>query len=328
MRANRGLLGLGVFFIVTGAVPLAVRNGAIDVRRLDGVFTLWPLVLVGIGLGLVLARTRAAVIGNLVIGVTLGLMAGSFLAGASASGFGVVSCGTGSGADSGTPFETHTGVFTRAAQVDLEMRCGSVEGRLVAGSGWQVAGTAGQGLAPQVSAAEGRLRVSAPSQSVPVIGAESAHWTVDLPEAVDMELDMGVDAGSADLALDAGRVTKLSVDVNAGEARVGLRDDASLRSLEASANAGSLTLDLPAASWRGSISVNAGSAEVCLPPGTAVRVRAGDVSLGSTNLAARGLVQDGSTWSTPGLDPTGEVVELDLSVNLGSFTLDPENGCG
>jgi hypothetical protein len=328
VRVNRGLLGWGVFFVVTGAVPLAVRNGVVDAARLDGAFALWPLLLVGIGLGLVLARTRAALVGNLVVGATLGLMAGALLAGASTTGLAVGTCGIGSGSGSGDAFETRSGTFTRAADVTLEMRCGEVEGQVVAGSAWQVAGSAGQGLAPTVSAADGRLRVTAPERTGITIGTEPARWTVDLPDAVDMNLDVGVDAGSAALALDAARVTRLGVEVNAGDARVGLRDDASLRSVNASVNAGSLTLDMPAAGWRGVLSVNAGSAELCLPAGTAVRVHAGDVSLGSTNLAQRGLVQVGSTWSTPGLNAAGTVVELDLSVNLGSFTLDPEHGCG
>jgi hypothetical protein len=74
--------------------------------------------------------------------------------------------------------------------------------------------------------------------------------------------------------------------------------------------------------------VNAGSAEVCLPPGTALRVQADNVSLGSTNLGARGLVQQGSTWTTPGFADASVKVDLNVSVNLGSFTLDPVDGCG
>ena len=52
------------------------------------------------------------------------------------------------------------------------------------------------------------------------------------------------------------------------------------------------------------------------------------MSLGSTNLGARGLVQQGSTWTTPGFADASVRVELDVSVNLGSFTLDPVDGCG
>ena len=60
MRVNRGLLGWGVFFIVLGAVPLAVQAGVVSEARVREAWQLWPLILVGIGLGLVLERTRFA----------------------------------------------------------------------------------------------------------------------------------------------------------------------------------------------------------------------------------------------------------------------------
>lgn len=114
MRVNRGLLGWGVFFIVTGAIPLAVRNGALDPARLDGVFGLRPLILVGVGLGLLLADTKAAILGGFVVAVTCGIMAGSLLAGASA-GLGIGSftgsCGTGGPGDPGEAFDARQGAF-------------------------------------------------------------------------------------------------------------------------------------------------------------------------------------------------------------------------
>jgi len=170
--------------------------------------------------------------------------------------------------------------------------------------------------------------VAAPDGGGPVFGVAGARWGLTLPESVPMDLDVGVDAGSAALELDRAQVESLDVSVNAGDARIGLAQDPALASLDASVNAGSATLDLPAGPFRGRISVNAGSAEVCLPAGTALRVQAGDVSLGSTNLATRGLIQQGSTWTTPGFADAAVKVELDVSVNLGSFTLDPEDGCG
>jgi hypothetical protein len=330
VRVNRGLLGWGVFFIVTGAVPLAVRNGMLDPARLNGAFDLWPLVLVGIGLGLLLAGTKAAILGGLVVAVTCGIMAGSLLAGATAFGFGTAAgaCGLGSASGAGDAFETRQGSFTGPADVRIRMRCGSITGSSGAGPGWMVAGTASPGLAPDIAQSEALLTVTAPSGGGPTLGAAAAHWDVTLPDAVALDLEVGVDAGSAGLGLDRSQVTRLDVSVNAGDARIGLREDTALVSLDASANAGAVTLDLPSAPFRGRISVNLGSAEVCLPPGTALRVRADDVSLGSTNLAARDLVQQGSTWTTPGFAAAPVKVELDVSVNLGSFTLDPEDGCG
>ena len=58
MHVNRALLGWGVFFLVLGSVPLAVRYGLVDASAFATAWQLWPLLLIGAGLGLVLARTR------------------------------------------------------------------------------------------------------------------------------------------------------------------------------------------------------------------------------------------------------------------------------
>jgi hypothetical protein len=305
-----------------------VRSGSLDAARLDGVFGLWPLILVGIGLSLLLADTRAAILGGLLVAVTFGTMAGAVLAGVSVAGFSQTTgvCGFGS-SDGGQAFEARQGSFTGDAQVQLRMNCGDVRASTTPGTGWSVSGTAGAGLEPTVEQGDRRLVVSTPARSG-TFGRAAARWNVGLPDGVGMDLELDVDAGSAELALDRSQVTRLDIGVNAGSARVGLREDAELRSINASVNAGSATFDLPAASFQGKITVNAGSAEVCMPTGTGVRIRAGDVTLGSTNLASRGLVQQGSTWTTPGYADAPVQVELEITVNVGSFTLDPENGCG
>ena len=94
MHVNRALLGWGVFFLVLGAVPLAVRYGVVDASAFDTAWQLWPLLLIGAGMGLVLARTRVAIVGGLVVAATAGLMVGGLVVngiGGFGSGFG--SCG-------------------------------------------------------------------------------------------------------------------------------------------------------------------------------------------------------------------------------------------
>ena len=53
MHVRRGLLGWGVFLILAGAIPLAVRAGYISNDDLGRYWSLWPLILIGIGVGLV-----------------------------------------------------------------------------------------------------------------------------------------------------------------------------------------------------------------------------------------------------------------------------------
>ena len=80
MHLNRGLLSWGLFLILAGLVPLAERAGLISADQILGWWNLWPLILIGIGVGLVLSRTSFEVIGSLIVAGTFGLMLGAFLA--------------------------------------------------------------------------------------------------------------------------------------------------------------------------------------------------------------------------------------------------------
>jgi hypothetical protein len=80
MRINRGFLGWGVFLVLVGAVPLAVRGGYLTEDQIPRIASLWPLILIGIGVGILLARTRFAFAGGMVIAATFGLVVGGWLA--------------------------------------------------------------------------------------------------------------------------------------------------------------------------------------------------------------------------------------------------------
>src|SRR3954465_4013290 len=79
MQIRRGFLGWGIFLILVGAIPLAVRGGYISADDLGRLFKLWPLILIGIGVGLVLSRTRFDFIGGLIVAATIGIMVGGLL---------------------------------------------------------------------------------------------------------------------------------------------------------------------------------------------------------------------------------------------------------
>ena len=144
-----------------------------------------------------------------------------------------------------------------------------------------------------------------------------------------VRVQVSVNAGQADLDLAGMQVPSVSASVNAGAANLDLSSSLALERVSASVNAGSLSIALPAPTGtiEGSASVNAGTLELCVPPGTPLRVRVGGSPLGAHNLGDRGLVQDDEVWTTPGSAGAAAVVSLNLSVNLGSFTLDPEDGC-
>ena len=75
------------------------------------------------------------------------------------------------------------------------------------------------------------------------------------------------------------------------------------------------------------MSVNAGSIEVCTENGVALQVAVDPNLTFSTNLDESGLTKAGDTWSTAGYADATDRVHIDLEGNAASFTLNPEGGC-
>jgi hypothetical protein len=328
MHLNRGLLGWGVFFIVLGAVPLAVNGGVLDADLVRRAWELWPLILIGIGLGLVLERTRLAVLGSLVVAITFGLMGGALVASGIQGPIGITSCG--GGADRGDPFAEQRGSFAGAADVDLDLDCGELTLDTSGGNGWTFAGRSPNGEPPAITSSDTSLRVRSPQRSGVSLGDEGSRWELGLPSGVALSsLSLSINAGSADARPDGASVTGLSVSVNAGSATVDLGRTSDLSAVSGSVNAGSLSLTLPRPpeALSGSLSVNVGSLDLCVPEGAPLRIRTGDSPLGSNNFESRGLTRNGTTWTTPGFETAAGTIDLRISTNLGSVTLDPEDGC-
>ena len=76
MRIHRSLLGWGIFFILVVAVPLAFQAGWLTSDQVASAWTLWPLILVAIGLGLVLRRTPLDGLGGILVAGVFGIIVG------------------------------------------------------------------------------------------------------------------------------------------------------------------------------------------------------------------------------------------------------------
>jgi hypothetical protein len=325
MRVNRGLLGWGLFLVLLGAVPLAVRAGRLDVATVRQAWQLWPLILIGIGLGLVLSRTRLAIVGGLVVSITCGLIGGSLLAGGWSTPFS--SCGIGIGDGNGKPFATRSAAFEGDAVIDLSLSCGDLEVTTASGSTWSVAGSDDKGQGPTIDATADRLRVESGNRSGIGFDGAADRWRITIPADPRLALSIELNAGSARLDLAGAHVPKIGASVNAGDLRLDLSGAAVLGTLDASANAGALKVRLPAQALTGSLSANAGSIDVCVPAGVALRFRTTDNPLGSNNFGMRGLQRSGSDWTTPGFDTATTRIDLSASANVGAINLNPENGC-
>lgn len=323
MRINKDMLGWGVFFLVAGGVPLAVQTGLLAPELLDRWWSYWPLILIGIGVGLVFTKTPLEALGGLLVAGTIGLLVG----GALASGFGGLAgfpsgvCGPDEG---GVPFEPRSGTLAAEAHVRVSLDCGAVDIDTASGDGWIVEGTDEGGAGPQIDGGPDELDIESDGSNP---FGERDRWFVTVPTASRLDLELELNAGQMTVDLEGARLAVLNLDLNAGEAIIDLRGVTEIEGIAIGINAGDLALDLPALSMTGSIEANAGSIRLCAPHDVALRLHTGDSVLSSQDFGDAGLVQVGDAWETPGYDTAVTRIELRTEANAGSFRLDPEEGC-
>lgn len=325
MHIRRGFLGWGVFLVLVGAVPLLVRSGSLTADQVGRLWQLWPLILVGIGVGLILRHTRFDFVGGLIVAAAFGLMVG----GALAIGVGSISTGFCGSDDGSVAFPQRDGTFADGGSVDLRLDCGQLTVGVASGNAWHVAGSDDDGRGPTVDSTGTSLSVRSRSgNGAPFFGFGARDtWQVTVPGAPTLDMDVQINAGSATVDLGGASLGTLDLRQNAGSATVDLREVAAIGGLEARLNAGSLGLTLANKSLTGTIVANAGSVRLCAPAGAALKLQTGQNIVGSYDYDGHGLVKDGSTWTTPGFDTAEVKIELQTSANAGSFTLDPEDGC-
>ncbi len=322
VRIDSRLLGWGVFFLVLGAVPLAVGQGWIDPAAVTGWWRFWPLILIGIGVGLILRRTPAHFVGGLIVAATFGLLFGSLLAGGTHGGLGF-GCGSGR---SGVALPAETGTFGADATIDLEMNCGDLLVEPAAGTAWTLIASAPGGRNPIEAVAPDRLEIRSAGHTWfgPFSDDNGESWKLSLPTDPTLDLRATLNAGTARLGLAGTHLSALSMTTNAGKTTIDL-SGATVGSMSYTLNAGQTRILLPSTPMSGSATVNAGDLGFCVAPGTGLRIDSNS-TLASNNFKERGLIQNGSTWTTPGV--ASVQIALSLSANAGSIELDPEGGCG
>ena len=331
MHVNRRLLGWGVFFLALGAVPLAVQGGMLDAATARRGWELWPMLLIGAGLGLALRNTPWVALGNVVVGLTLGLMAGGIVGGGFGPSAPFAFCGvpgSGPAAQNGQPV---TGTLASEASVSLVVDCGDLTLSSAPGSGWSIAWPA-QGVGtPDVGSPDSRTLDARFGQRHGFgVGDPAARWEAVLPEDPAMDVSVELGAGSVRASLGGAHVSSLATTVNAGDAHFDLGTAIGTSLVTGDVNAGSLSVAFPepGGTLSGALTANAGSIRICAPAGVPLRITMGNQALSSVNFAQQGMAQDGNTWTRGAWGSATSRIDLRVSVNLGSITLDQENGCG
>src|SRR5262249_29979481 len=150
-------------------------------------WALWPLILIGIGLGLVLQRTRAAIVGGLVVAVTFGLMVGSAFAVGIVPGVAFGTCG-GNG-NARTAFPAQAGTLDLAAKVTLDLSCGQLALTSESGTGWNLSGSSDNGQGPTVDASGTSLDIRS-SENRGINFLQGSHWRLVLPSLSQVDLGL------------------------------------------------------------------------------------------------------------------------------------------
>jgi hypothetical protein len=321
MHIDRRLVGFGLFLITIGGVMIAVRQGVLSADDARRAWTLWPLILVGVGLSIVLAGRPGAAIGGLVLALTFGAMLGGVAATGEFPGVGF--CG--SARDHGSAFRANGGGFDASARVTIAQDCGDLTIGTVAGSTWDVSGESSNGRPPVIDDDPASLRVKTSDEGPFDLGG-SSHWNVVLPRDPSLDISVTVNGGQSRITLAGAHVGSLKIDANAGSIDLDLREVETVGDATIGLNFGSATLRLPNRLLSASLSVNAGSAALCVPSGAGLRVKL-DSAAASNDFASHGMVETNGAWETPGYATATVRLDLRADVNAGSLALDPTRQC-
>ena len=318
MRVDRGRLNWGVFFVVLGAVPLAYHQGIVSSSAVGEAWRLWPLILVGIGLGFVLSRTPAAFVGGLLVAASFGLVLG-----------GVVTIGPNVGCGGGgnnSASITQDGAFQGAASVNLHLQCGTATITTSSDDRWHVTASNDRGRAARISSGFGSLNIDSNQDSGWWVDRGKDDWQIALPRSSQGNLSSTLDAGDARFGLAQANLSSASFNLNLGSVHVDLTG-ANVGSLTVSTNLGSAWVELSGASdMVGDLKTNLGSLDVCAPAELGLQVTTTE-SLSSSNFGALGMVHNGNTWQTTNYSTAAHKANLTVNTSLGSLKLHPAGGC-
>ena len=316
MRLRRGPLFWGLLLIPLGGIPLLVRGGFIDPSAFADAWRLWPLLLVGLGLAILLGRGRSGLAATVILALALGSAGGAALA---SGGSWIGAFGSCAGTSTTTDRLTDGGALDLPGRVELRLDCGEATVGPAGGNAWSLAADY-RGNPPTVSATGSSLRIASPD----LPGDHYQRWTIGLPTTSTRELALTANAAATSVDLSGTTLDALDADVNAADLRID-GSQATITRLGVSINAGRARVTLGPGPTQGRLAANAGAIEQCVPEDATLVLHVTDQLTFAHNLGEQGLARDGNAWTRTGA--SGGVIDLTIDGNAASFTLDPDGGC-
>jgi hypothetical protein len=327
MRIDRSLLNWGVFLIALGGVPLAVQQGITDSGIAGDLWRLWPLILVGIGLGLLLRWTPLAWLGGAIVAGTFGLIFGALVAG----GITGISGACGELGDDAVSSSQSGIASSTSFDVDLTLSCGELTLTRDEESRWSVEALHAEGDAPTIQGETASLSVQQDDggSQVMIFGpATRNEWQVHVPTVPAVGIDLTLNAADATVAIADGPLGIVNGSFNASSVTIAMAGATTPETapIDLTFNASSGTVSLPAGSVVANVDLNLSSLTLCVPGAAPLRIEL-DSTLSSDDLEAAGLGQVGEGWQTPDYDTASARVDLNVSSAVSSLTIQRPEVC-
>lgn len=294
----------GPLLLISAGVLFLLNNlGIVDWNIWLSLLSLWPVILIGIGLDLLIGRR--SMLGSLVVAVVvLALLFGG--------AWYLVQDSRPSGAT-----ETHTISQSLAgvSQAEVTIRAGAGGFRLgpLAEDGQLIAGTVqlrpNQNLEEsfETSGDKATYRLGIIGSNIilaPTLGRNnSEQWDLDLSQ--EAVIDLNVTAGAGDAAVDLTRLdlSHLAFHMGVGDATVVMPEQGQ---------------------FQAKVDGGAGKLVIRIPPEMAARIQA-DSGIGSMQVDGE-FQHVGDFWVTPGYENAENRVDIEVDIGLGTIVIESYSG--
>ncbi len=344
MRIDRSLLNWGVFLIALGGIPLAVDQGWLETDIASDLGRLWPLILVGIGLGLVLRWTPLSWFGGALVAATFGLIFGAAIVTVRDDGFDnlqgiipAIASGACVNGEVGTASTSEGSVASpNEFELDVSLSCGELDVSRATVANWSLQARHAPDDPPQIAEAEREgatayLRVSQDStEDLAFFGRRvQSIWAVEVPARAALRMQTTLNAVQGAIDAGAGPLERIAGTLNATEVTIDLVEATTPQeaSVDLTLNASDGRLLLPEGDIAADITLNASSLVVCVPTGAGLRVDYSSV-LSGDDLASSDLSEESpGQWISEGLTTTADRVSLSVTSTASSFSIERPEAC-